>query len=132
MKTIMVVDDDLMIADFLSEILVDAGYTVCGIARTVAQAVTLGNAQRPDLAVLDLRLANGELGTDIVPQLAHRAGILYATGNDSIPLTRADGDVCLRKPFLGRDVLKALQVVQQIIAGGAVSARLPFGARMLN
>ena len=41
MPTILIVEDDLMIADMLEEILVDAGYTVCGIARTVTEAVAL-------------------------------------------------------------------------------------------
>jgi DNA-binding response OmpR family regulator len=129
----MVVEDDLMIADSLEETLVEAGYTVCGIACTVAQAVKLGNAHCPDLAILDLRLAEGGLGTDIVPLLTdcNRIGILYATGNDNIPLTQADGDVCLRKPYLPRDVLGALQMVQQIVAGKAVSLPVPTGARVL-
>ncbi len=133
MENVLVVEDDLMIADFLEEILVGAGYTVCGIARNVAQAVALGNAHRPDLAVLDLRLMNGELGTDIVPLLTEcaRVGILYTTGNDNVTLTRTDGDVCLRKPYQARDVVEALQIVQQIVAGDTVS-RIPAGARVLS
>jgi DNA-binding response OmpR family regulator len=130
---ILIAEDDLMIADFLEEILIDAGYTVCGIATTVAQAVALGNAHRPDLAVLDLRLKNGGLGTEIVPLLTEcaRVGILYATGNDSIDLTHVNGDVCIRKPYLSRELLKALGMVQQIVAGLAISPPIPENARVL-
>ena len=134
MLTVLIAEDDLMIADCLEEMLVDGGYSVCGIARTVAEAVRLGKACRPDLAVLDLYLKRGELGTAIVPLLTEgsRIGILYATGNDNIKLTQADGDACLRKPYLARDVLGALQVVQQIVAGHALSLPLPPGARVLS
>ena len=42
---------------------------VCGIARTVAEAVELGLRHKPDLAVIDLRLADGELGTEVAALL---------------------------------------------------------------
>jgi len=38
---VLIAEDDLMIADLAEEILVDHGYQVCGIARTVSEAVTL-------------------------------------------------------------------------------------------
>lgn len=54
---VLIAEDDLLIADMVEDILVAHGYEVCGIARTVAEAVALGSLNRPDLAVLDLRLA---------------------------------------------------------------------------
>jgi DNA-binding response OmpR family regulator len=130
--TVLIAEDDLMIADFLEEILLEEGFTVCGIATTVAEAVALGNASRPDLAILDLRLKNGGLGTEIVPLLTgHRVGILYATGNDSLDLTQANGDVCIRKPYLSRELLRALWMVQQIVAGRAILPPVPENARVL-
>ena len=38
MLKILIAEDDLMIADMSEDILVEHGYEVCGIARTVAQA----------------------------------------------------------------------------------------------
>ena len=133
MAKVLIAEDDLMIADFLEEILVEAGYIVCGIARTVAEAVKLGNAHQPDLAILDLRLAKGGLGTDIVPLLTKcdRVGILYATGNDNINLTQANGHVCIRKPYMTQELLKALRMVQQIVSGCAIPPPIPVNARVL-
>ena len=62
MPTVMIAEDDLMMADMLAEVLVDSGYEVCGVANTVEQAVELGERDKPDLAVLDIRLAEGGLG----------------------------------------------------------------------
>ena len=62
---VLIVDDDFMVADCLEEILIDAGYEVCGVAGTVEDAVALGNQHRPDLAVIDLRLADGRHGTEV-------------------------------------------------------------------
>ena len=56
---VLIVEDDLMIADSAEEVLVEYGYRVCGIARTIAEAVDLGFRHRPDIAVIDLRLADG-------------------------------------------------------------------------
>ena len=44
-------------------------------------------------------------------------------------LTRADGDVCIRKPYLARDMLGALRMVEQIVAGQVPPPRA--GARVL-
>ena len=41
--SVLIAEDDLMIADLAEEILIDAGYEVCGIARTVAAAVALAH-----------------------------------------------------------------------------------------
>jgi len=63
----LIAEDDLMIADMVKMLLVDAGYEVCGIARTVTEAVALIRRHKPDLAVIDVRLADDDLGTDIGP-----------------------------------------------------------------
>lgn len=76
MLKVLIAEDDLMIADMVEMLLVDAGYEVCGIARTVAEAVELTQHQKPDLAVIDVRLADGDLGTEIAAQLdgLHKVG----------------------------------------------------------
>jgi len=99
---VLIAEDELMIADMAEEILVKHGYEVCGIARTVAEAVALARSHRPDLAVIDMRLADGGLGTEVAAQLGPlgRLGILYASGNTShIMLTAADGDPASPSPI---------------------------------
>jgi two-component system, response regulator PdtaR len=71
---VLIAEDNLMIADLVEEILIEHGYEVCGIARTVAEAVVLAQHHKPDLAVLDLRLADGGLGTDIEASCFRWAG----------------------------------------------------------
>jgi two-component system, response regulator PdtaR len=67
MLKVMIAEDDLFMADMLEDTLVAAQYEVCGIARTVDKAVELCERHHPDLAILDLRLAEGSLGTDSPP-----------------------------------------------------------------
>jgi len=94
MVRVLIVEDDLMIADLIEDSVLAGGYEVCGIARTVAEAVDLGKRHQPDLAVIDVRLAQG-VGTEIAGLLgsADKFGILYATGNVDIAALRAsDGN----------------------------------------
>ncbi len=135
MAKVMIAEDDLMMADMLEEVLVDGGYEVCGIARTVDTAVALGQRCQPDLAVLDLRLAEGGLGTEVATRLNRRGqlGVLYATGNVSqLGLTRANGEAFLRKPYRPADVVRALKIVEQLIKTGEASQPFPKGFELLS
>lgn len=134
MLKVLIAEDDLMIADMAEEMLVEHGYEVCGIARTVAEAVALGLRHKPDLAVIDLRLADGELGTEVAAQLGRVAGlgVLYATGNMAqVALTAANGHACLAKPYRGTDLLRGLKIVSELVATGTAMPPFPRGFQIL-
>jgi len=135
MAKVLIAEDDLFMADMLEDVLVGGGYDVCGIARTVEEGIALAQLHKPDLAVLDLRLAEGGLGTDIAARLNRqgRPGVLYATGNvDQVRLTKADGEACLGKPYRPEDVIRALKLVEQIISTGDASRPFPNGFHVLE
>ena len=62
MLKVVIAEDDFLIADMIKDILAANGYDVCGIARNVADAVSLIQLHKPDLAVLDVRLPGADLG----------------------------------------------------------------------
>lgn len=129
---VLIVEDDLMIADLTEEVLEGAGYAVCGIARTVAQGVALYRLHTPSLAVIDMRLAEGGLGTDIIEQLGNPVGfgVLYATGNVSqVMAVSIAGCACLTKPFSAFDLLRSLELVREIATTGSASPPFPRGFR---
>jgi CheY-like chemotaxis protein len=131
---VLIAEDDLMITDLVEEMLIEHCYEVCAIARTVAEAVVLAQHHKPDLAVLDLRPADGGLGTEIAAQLLPlgRLGVLYATGNISqVVLTTADGDACLPRPYRSVDLLRGLEIVTKIVATGKAVPPSPKGFQLL-
>lgn len=135
MLKVLVAEDDLMIADMAEDFLVGCGYEVCGIARTVDEAVALGLLHRPDLLVIDLRLADGGLGTEIPGRLTAlgRVGVLYATGNMLMLLQNgADGDACLSKPYGFADLRRGLEIVAEIVATGRATLPYPRGLQILR
>jgi DNA-binding response OmpR family regulator len=124
-----------MIAKATEEVLVRSGHEVCGIARTVAAAVALGRTHKPDLAIIDVRLAEGEIGTEIPIQLSgsDRCGILYTTGNVArLMLADVAGDACLAKPYRAVDLLRSLELVAEIVATGTATSPFPQGFRVLS
>jgi DNA-binding response OmpR family regulator len=133
MPKVLIAEDDLMIADMAEEVLIAHGYEVCGIARTVAEAVALGLCHKPDFALIDLRLADGELGTEIAAQLEElNLGILYATGNMAqVVLTAANGHACLAKPYRGTDLVRGLKIVSDIVRTGTAVTPFPRGFQVL-
>ena len=133
MSKVLIVDDDFMIADCLEEVLIDAGHEVCGIAGNVAEAVALGRRHRPDLAVVDLRLASGDLGTEVAAALRPLGvGVLYSTGNPGHPILKdAVGEGCIAKPYTAASIVAALRVVSQQMAKLPLSA-LPLGFKLLR
>lgn len=72
---ILVVEDDHLVAMNIESALLDAGMVVTGIASTAEKAVELGEATRPDLAVMDIRLAGKRDGVEAALELFERFGI---------------------------------------------------------
>jgi DNA-binding response OmpR family regulator len=131
---VLIAEDDLMIADLIEDCLTAGGYEICGIARTVDEGIALGRLHRPDLAIIDMRLADGGLGSEIVAQLHEgpRIGILYASGNINQVIGFANGDACISKPYHTSDILRALKIVEQIVSDGIASRPFPRGFHLLG
>lgn len=133
MLKVMIVEDDLLMADMYEEMLIRVGYLVCGIARTVDEALTLARREKPDLALIDVRL-DGELGTDIIPRLQGltRLGVLYSTGNATkVLVIGVEGDACLSKPYSSADLKRSLEIVSEMVAVGTASPPFPKNFQVL-
>jgi DNA-binding NarL/FixJ family response regulator len=72
---ILIVEDDFFVALDLEAGLTDAGMKVVGPARTAEEAVALARAEKPLLAVMDIRLASARDGIDAALDLYRDFGI---------------------------------------------------------
>lgn len=117
MKRILIIEDEEMLAELLEEAVAEAGFDVCGVARSVKDAVALGRLHRPELAIVDVHLIDG-LGTTVAQFLVenYNTGILYVT-SDVEALKSAVGHACLPKPFRLARLKRALDLVVEIVAG---------------
>jgi two-component system, response regulator PdtaR len=91
--SILVVEDDWLVADHLRNAVVALRYRVCGIAGSADDAVRLARERAPDAVVMDVRLAGPRDGIDAAIEiLADRpVPVIYVTGsNDPQTLRRIE------------------------------------------
>ena len=119
---VFLVEDHDMVAEAL-QLALDrpGGLTVVGRVRTRADAVEGTRRLRPDVVLLDLRLADGD-GTDVLAELAgHGARVLVITGDATPAVARRvarAGAAGLLPKSSRLDVLEA--AVREVAAGGEV------------
>jgi response regulator of citrate/malate metabolism len=134
MLKVLIVEDDLMIADMVNDRLELDQFDVCGIATNITEALALASMHHPDLAVVDVRLADGDLGTNLAVDLKrlYKIGILYATGNIELVIRDSVGEGCMQKPYNMAALSKSLRIVHRLLASGEVPDALPDGLLLLN
>ena len=82
-KRILIVEDDYFVALEVEHHLTQAGFVVVGIAATAEQALDLAVANKPVLAIMDIRLAGRRDGVDTAIELSSSHGIpsIFATAH---------------------------------------------------
>jgi len=111
---ILIVEDEFLIALELESLLQDAGHDVIGIAASSKEALALGREHSPDLAFVDIHLADGLTGIDVARELSHRdhVTVLFMTANAKrIPEDCAGARGVIAKPYTERGVREALAYV---------------------
>lgn len=72
---VMVVEDEVVVALSVKEALADLGHTVCGIAATEEDALSLAQRERPEVAMMDVRLGRSGDGIAVARLINARHGI---------------------------------------------------------
>jgi DNA-binding response OmpR family regulator len=67
---VLVCEDIFPLALALADLLEDHGHRVAGTAATSVRALEIADEEKPDLAIVDLNLADGWTGPELVRQLA--------------------------------------------------------------
>lgn len=111
-RAVLIVEDDWLIAQDLSEEVEEAGYDVLGPAHTVPQALALLQDGNPDGAILDVNL-RGETSYQIAKVLAERRiPFVFLTGYASDQLRSGFRDaLLLNKPVLVPELRTTLRQI---------------------
>ncbi|CAA9416239.1 MAG: hypothetical protein AVDCRST_MAG15-1908 [uncultured Rubellimicrobium sp.] len=114
-KRILVVEDEVIVAMLIEDILSDQGATIVGPAARVAKALELVAEGPLDGAVLDVNLA-GEMTTPVAEELRRRGiPFAFATGYGAAGLPEGfAGQPLLQKPFQEHDLNR---VMAEVIGG---------------
>jgi CheY-like chemotaxis protein len=112
-KRILVVEDEMIVAMLIEDILADAGATVVGPAARVARALDLLEEEEAlDGALLDVNLA-GEMTTPVAEELRRRGiPFAFATGYGAAGVPEGfAGQPLLQKPFQEHDLNRVMAEV---------------------
>jgi DNA-binding NarL/FixJ family response regulator len=88
---ILIVEDEILTADYIRYLLLELGYEVCGHATNANAAVRLAETHRPDLILMDITLGRGEDGISAARRIGDQLGIrsLFVTAyGDRVTLDR--------------------------------------------
>ena len=80
---VLIVEDEMMIAEYFKLVIENLGYAVCGIARTADDAVRLAQREDPALVFMDVRLVGPRDGVDAAIEIYGRKPVttVYITGS---------------------------------------------------
>lgn len=114
-QKVLIVEDQFVEADYLRMMLVKAGYTVCDIARSVAEALDIIKTERPALVLLDIFLKGKLTGIDLAKQLKEDdVAFIYLSANSNEKILTAAKATepygFLVKPFREKDLMIALEI----------------------
>ena len=112
-RRILVVEDEMLIAMLVEQMVEDLGYDVVGPALTVDEALSLIGREVFDCAVLDMNLGHGISSTPVAEALrAKGVPFLFASGYGSRgTVENLSSAPVLNKPFLTHDLEKALHSI---------------------
>lgn len=106
---VLVVEDEIMVAMLIEDMLLDYGCTDIAVCNRFSQALAQAESESFDFAILDLNL-EGELTYPVADALLDRGTpFVFATGYGSSMLEGRYAEIpTLQKPFQSEDVERVL------------------------
>ncbi len=100
---VLIIEDEVLIALDLQQLVENLGHRTIGIARTRAEAIALSRAKRPGLILADIQLADGSSGLEAVNDLLNsfEVPVIFITAHPERFLTgeRPEPAFLISKPY---------------------------------
>ncbi len=111
-QRVLLVEDEMMIAMMLEDMLSDLGHQIVGVAMRLPQAMELARTAEIDIAILDINL-DGRKSFPVAQALRDRGvKLIFASGYGSPGLEAPFlNDVIVKKPFEVSDIRAAMRRV---------------------
>jgi CheY-like chemotaxis protein len=110
--SVLIIEDEAIIALHIRSIVEGLGHSVTGIARTRTEAVALAERTRPELVLADISLADGSSGIDAVKDIlgAMSVPVIFITAFPERLLTgeRPEPTYLITKPFEPETVIATI------------------------
>ncbi len=117
--TILIVEDELLIAEMLKEMLLELGYTVKAVAKNFAIAIDILNKEKDiNFAILDINLSEEKTGLDVAKKMneVYKIPFIFLTSySDKKTFREAieyKPQAYLIKPFSKIDLFTTLELIK--------------------
>ncbi|MBU3011004.1 LytTR family transcriptional regulator DNA-binding domain-containing protein [Polaribacter vadi] len=113
---VLVVENEMIIADNICNTLEDLGYNVLEPAISYTEAMITIEKEKPDIAILDIILSGKKTGIDIAKQIIdnyHFPFVFLTSNSDSITLNKAKEvmpPAYLVKPFSKEELFTSIEI----------------------
>ena len=113
--SILIVEDEALVASYIEEVLAESGFRVAGVAASGPEALSLAEETQPRLARVDIRLTGPIDGIELACVLRQKFGIpaIFLSGLADDETTRraaiAEPLGFLPKPFRPSQVFNAIE-----------------------
>ena len=107
---ILVVEDEPIIAELLSDVLEGMGHDVCAIAMSQTDAISAAERCRPDLMIVDVRLGRGS-GLCAVDEILRERYVahVFVSADLAAVRTQRPMSVAIQKPYRESELERAIQ-----------------------
>ncbi len=117
-KSVLIVEDELISAEYLKEILVDAGYQVVDIVDNAEAAIRQYKMMTPDLVLMDIMLKGSISGSEAALQIKQydsEAKIIFLTAYATAEMldyaVAAEAYGYLMKPYREEEILATIKLL---------------------
>ena len=111
LQSVFIVEDEVLVALEMADMLEEFGFTVIGPAVHQEQAIELAREEQIDAAFLDVNLNQGKTSEPVAMILRERGvPFIFVTAYTENQVTfRTSDELVLRKPITSSDLLAALR-----------------------
>ena len=115
---ILIVEDEVIAANYLKEIILEAGYKVVGIVGTGREAIESAYTQKPDLILMDIMLNDAISGIDAAIEIKYKQNnilIAFVTSYSDKEMLEAaieaQADGYFIKPYNKNEIFANLKII---------------------
>lgn len=110
MQKVLICEDEPLLAADLAAIVEETGHAVCGVFRNARDVLSKAPALSPDIAIIDLKLADGDTGAALAQSLQARGvRVVILSGNSNV----GAGLGCVPHTFAAKPVSR--EIVTQLL-----------------
>ena len=128
MLKVLIVEDEVVLAVELEQVLAEMGHRVVGHAMASRDAVELAAREMPDLALIDMHLFDGPTGADTARVLARdfKTAVLFMTANPThIPQDFALACGVVSKPYTDHGLRSVVGFLAECLKDGRAARSIP-------